>query len=74
VGKGGVLDVNYVGKLGRKETVPVDLNPAIYDCSGAYFQAILRSTATPPRTRAALTPTASATGHSTTAARAWKIL
>jgi hypothetical protein len=39
VGKGGVLDVNYVSKLGRKETVPVDLNPAIYDCSGAYFQA-----------------------------------
>jgi hypothetical protein len=39
VGKGGVLDVNYVGKLGRKETVPVDLNPAIYDCSGAYYQA-----------------------------------
>ncbi|MGA1983343.1 MAG: carboxypeptidase regulatory-like domain-containing protein [Acidobacteriaceae bacterium] len=39
VGHGGVLDVNYVGKLGRKSTVPVDLNPAIYDCSGAYFQA-----------------------------------
>ena len=39
VGKGGVLDVNYVGKLGRKQTVPVDLNPAIYDCSGAYFRA-----------------------------------
>jgi hypothetical protein len=39
VGKGGVLDVNYVGKLGRKQTVPVDLNPAIYDCTGAYFQA-----------------------------------
>jgi hypothetical protein len=39
VGKGGVLDINYVGKLGRKETVPVDLNPAIYDCSGAYFLA-----------------------------------
>jgi hypothetical protein len=39
VGKGGVLDVNYVGKLGRKQTIPVDLNPAIYDCSGAYFQA-----------------------------------
>jgi hypothetical protein len=39
VGKGGVLDVNYVGKLGRKLTVPVDLNPAIYDCSGSYFQA-----------------------------------
>jgi hypothetical protein len=39
VGYGGVLDVNYVGKLGRKLTVPVDLNPAIYDCSGSYFQA-----------------------------------
>ena len=39
VGKGGVLDVNYVGKLGRKLTVPVDLNPAIYDCTGSYFQA-----------------------------------
>jgi hypothetical protein len=39
VGKGGVLDINYVGKLGRKLTVPVDLNPAIYDCTGAYFQA-----------------------------------
>jgi hypothetical protein len=39
VGRGGVLDVNYVGKLGRKLTVPIDQNPAIYDCSGAYFQA-----------------------------------
>jgi hypothetical protein len=39
VGHGGVLDVNYVGKFGRKLTVPVDLNPAIYDCSGSYFQA-----------------------------------
>jgi hypothetical protein len=38
-GHGGVLDVNYVGKLGRKLTVPVDQNPAIYDCSGPYFQA-----------------------------------
>ena len=34
VGHGGVLDVNYVAKFGRKLTVPVDLNPAIYDCSG----------------------------------------
>jgi len=39
VGHGGVLDVNYVGKFGRKLTVPVDLNPAIYDCTGPYFQA-----------------------------------
>lgn len=39
VGHGGVLDVNYVGKFGRKLTVPVDQNPAIYDCSGPYFAA-----------------------------------
>ncbi len=39
VTKSGVLDVNYVGKLGRKQTIPVDQNPAIYDCSGGYFQA-----------------------------------
>jgi Carboxypeptidase regulatory-like domain/TonB dependent receptor/TonB-dependent Receptor Plug Domain len=39
VGRGGVLDMNYIGKFGRKLTVPVDLNPAIYDCSGPYFQA-----------------------------------
>jgi len=31
VGHGGVLDVNYVGKFGRKLTVPVDLNPALVD-------------------------------------------
>jgi hypothetical protein len=37
--RGGVLDVNYVGKLGRKLTIPYDQNPAIYDCSGGYFQA-----------------------------------
>jgi hypothetical protein len=39
VPRGGVLDINYVGKFGRKLTVPVDLNPAIYDCNGPYFQA-----------------------------------
>jgi hypothetical protein len=37
--KNGVLEVNYVLKLGRKESIPVDRNPAIYDCSGAYFKA-----------------------------------
>jgi hypothetical protein len=39
VPRGGTLDVNYVGKFARKLTVPLDLNPAIYDCSGGYFQA-----------------------------------
>jgi outer membrane receptor protein involved in Fe transport len=39
VTKGGVLDMNYVGKLGRKQTIPVDQNPAITDCSGGYYQA-----------------------------------
>ncbi|HZL29354.1 MAG TPA: carboxypeptidase regulatory-like domain-containing protein [Acidobacteriaceae bacterium] len=39
VTRGGVLDVNYVGKLGRKLTIPFDQNPAIYDCTGGYFQA-----------------------------------
>ena len=36
--KGGVLNVNYVGKNGRKQTIPYDQNPAIYDCSGGYYQ------------------------------------
>ncbi len=39
VNRGGILDVNYVGKLGRKLTIPFDQNPAIFDCSGGYFQA-----------------------------------
>jgi hypothetical protein len=39
VTRGGVLDVNYVGKMGRKLTIPFDQNPAIYDCTGGYFQA-----------------------------------
>jgi hypothetical protein len=34
----GTLETNYVGKLARKLTIPLDLNPAIYDCSGGYFQ------------------------------------
>ena len=36
---GGVLETNYVGKFARKLTIPLDLNPTIYDCSGGYFQA-----------------------------------
>jgi len=35
----GTFEANYVGKLARKLTVPLDLNPSIYDCSGGYFQA-----------------------------------
>ena len=31
--------MNYVGKLGRHGIIPIDQNPAIYDCSGSYFQA-----------------------------------
>jgi len=33
---GGVLEINYVGKLGRKLTIPYDQNPAIVDCTGGY--------------------------------------
>jgi len=36
--RNGVLDVNYVGKLGRKLTIPFDQNPAITQCSGGYAQ------------------------------------
>jgi len=39
VTRGGVLDVNYVGKMGRKLTVPFDQNPAIVDCTGGYNKA-----------------------------------
>lgn len=37
--RGGVLEVNYVGKLGRKQTIPFDQNPAITDCTGGYHAA-----------------------------------
>jgi hypothetical protein len=33
------LEINYVGKQGRHQMIPFDQNPAIYDCSGAYFKA-----------------------------------
>jgi hypothetical protein len=38
VTRGGVLDVNYVGKLGRMLTIPFDQNPSITDCVGGYYQ------------------------------------
>ena len=36
VPKGGVLDVNYIGRLARKLTIPLDLNPTLIDpqCTG----------------------------------------
>ncbi len=33
----GMLELNYVGKLGRHQLIQFDLNPAIFDCSGAYY-------------------------------------
>ncbi|HEY0307756.1 MAG TPA: carboxypeptidase regulatory-like domain-containing protein [Acidobacteriaceae bacterium] len=38
IGKSGTLEVNYVGKFGRHQTVPLDQNPSIYDCKGAYYK------------------------------------
>ena len=37
--KGSVLEVAYIGRLARRLLIAVDQNPAIVDCSGAYFQA-----------------------------------
>ena len=33
----GVLEANYVLRLGRHQALPLDKNPAIYDCSGPYY-------------------------------------
>jgi len=34
--RGGVLDINYIGRLARKLTIPLDLNPTLVDpqCTG----------------------------------------
>ncbi len=37
IGTGGVLEANYVLRLGRHQAIPLDQNPAIYDCTGAYY-------------------------------------
>jgi hypothetical protein len=37
--KNGTIEAIYVGKFGRHQIVPYDLNPAIMDCFGAYYQA-----------------------------------
>ena len=38
IGKGGLVDINYVLRLGRHQAIPLDLNYAVYDCSGVYYQ------------------------------------
>jgi hypothetical protein len=38
IGRGGTFETDYVLRLGRHQAIPLDQNPAIYDCSGAYFQ------------------------------------
>jgi len=38
IARAGVLEVNYVLRLGRHQAIPLDKNPAIYDCTGAYAQ------------------------------------
>jgi len=39
ISKGSILEMNYVGRFSRHLMMPVDENPSIYDCSGAYYQA-----------------------------------
>ncbi len=35
----GYIGIDYLLKLGRHQLIPVDQNPSIYDCNGAYFEA-----------------------------------
>jgi len=37
--KSARVEMNYVGKFGRHQIIALDNNPAIYDCSGSYYQA-----------------------------------
>jgi hypothetical protein len=37
ISKGSILDINYIGRFSRHLMMPVDRNPAIVDCTGAYF-------------------------------------
>ena len=34
----GMLELNYVLRLGRHQALPLDQNPSIYDCTGSYYQ------------------------------------
>ena len=38
ISRSSTLDINYVGKFGRHGMIPLDQNPAIYDCSGSFYQ------------------------------------
>jgi hypothetical protein len=37
--KGTIVEINYIGRFSRHQLVAVDQNPAIVDCTGAYFVA-----------------------------------
>jgi len=37
ISKGSTLEVAYLGRFSRHLMIPIDKNPAIVDCSGAYF-------------------------------------
>lgn len=39
VSKGSIFEMNYLGRFARHLMMPVDQNEAIYDCTGAYYQA-----------------------------------
>jgi hypothetical protein len=39
VSKSGTFEMNYLGRFSRHLMMPVDQNPAIIDCSGAYYAA-----------------------------------
>jgi hypothetical protein len=39
ISKGGVLEVNYLGRFARHLMIPVDENPSVVDCSGPWFAA-----------------------------------
>ena len=34
-----ILEVNYIGRFSRHQMIPLDRNEAVYDCTGAYYQA-----------------------------------
>jgi len=39
IGRSSTFEMNYVGRLGRHQAAGFDLNPAIFDCTGTYYQA-----------------------------------
>ena len=73
----GMLEANYVGKLGRHQLIQFDMNPGIFDCSGVTMPPIRRSTvreeleASPRPPRAKANRRVSYTPGSATADREW---